>query len=55
MPQLNILIVNLPLHVGIVFLMIGLGANDLLHAMKDVIEIWPDTVFGVLAGGVDGR
>lgn len=55
MPQLNILIVNLPLHVGIVFLMIGLGADDLLHAMKDAIEIWPDTVFGVLAGVSDGR
>ncbi len=54
MPQLNILIVNLPLHVGIVFLMIGLGADDLLHAMKDAIEIWPETVFGVLAGDIHG-
>lgn len=54
MPQLNILIVNLPLHVGIVFLMIGLGANDLLHAMKDSIEVWPDTVFGVVLGERDG-
>lgn len=54
MPQLNILIVNLPLHVGIVFLIMGLGANDFIHAMKDSIEIWPDTVFGILAGDPHG-
>lgn len=54
MPQLNILIVNLPLHVGIVFLILGLGANDFIHAMKDSIEIWPDTVFGTLAGDPHG-
>jgi flagellar biosynthetic protein FliR len=55
MPQLNILIVNLPLHVGIVFLMIGLGASELMHAMQGAISIWPETVFEVVAGGVDGR
>ncbi len=55
MPQLNILIVNLPLHVGILLLMIGIGANDLVHAMKDSIEIWPETVLGVVLGGADGR
>lgn len=54
MPQLNILIVNLPLHVGLVFLILGLGASDFVHAMKDAIEIWPETVFGVLAGDPHG-
>ena len=54
LPQLNILIVNLPLHVGIVFLILGLGADDFVHAMKDAIEVWPDTVFGVLAGDPHG-
>ncbi|MBY0400270.1 flagellar biosynthetic protein FliR [Myxococcota bacterium] len=54
LPQLNILIVNLPLHVGIVLLILGLGASDLIHAMKDELEIWPDTVFEIVAGGRDG-
>lgn len=54
MPQLNILIVNLPLHVGIVLLVLALGANDVVHAMKDAIEVWPDTVFGVVLGASDG-
>lgn len=54
LPQLNILIVNLPLHVGIVLLILGLGSSELIHAMKDRIEIWPDTVFEVVAGGADG-
>jgi len=54
MPQLNILIVNLPLHVALVLLMIGLGADDLVHAMKDAIEVWPGTVLGVVAGDPAG-
>ncbi|MEZ4330183.1 MAG: flagellar biosynthetic protein FliR [Myxococcota bacterium] len=54
LPQLNILIVNLPLHVGIVMLLLGLGANELIHAMKDRIEIWPQGVFEVLVGGGHG-
>lgn len=54
LPQLNILIVNLPLHVGIVLLLLGLGANELIHAMKDRIELWPEGVFEVLAGGGHG-
>lgn len=54
MPQLNILIINLPIHVGLVFLIVGLGADDFMHAMKDSIEVWPETVFGVLAGDFDG-
>lgn len=54
MPQLNILIINLPIHVGLVFLIVGLGADDFMHAMKDSIEIWPETVFGVVAGDAHG-
>jgi flagellar biosynthetic protein FliR len=52
MPQLNLLIVNLPLHVGTMLLIIGLGANDLIHAMKDAIEGWPAQVFGLLLGKI---
>lgn len=51
MPQLNLLIVNLPLHVGTMLLIVGLGASDLVHAMKDVIEVWPARVFDLLLGG----
>ncbi len=54
MPQLNLLIVNLPLHVGMLLLLIGIGANDYMHALREVIEIWPDRVFSVLLGGGDG-
>lgn len=50
MPQLNLLLVNLPLHVGMLLLIVGLGASDLVHAFKDVLEIWPDEVFGVMFG-----
>lgn len=55
LPQLNILIVNLPLHVGVVLLLLGLGSNELIHAMKDRIEVWPEGVFEVVAGGSHGR
>lgn len=54
MPQLNLLIVNLPLHVGMLLLIVGLGAGDYIHAMKDVIEIWPSRVFSVVLGGGHG-
>ncbi len=51
MPQLNLLLVNLPLHVGMLLLIVGLGANDLAHAIEDVLEGWPERVVAVLAGG----
>lgn len=54
MPQLNLLIVSLPLHVGMLFLIVGLGAGDFIHAFKDVIEVWPERVFGVVMGLQDG-
>ena len=54
MPQLNLLIVNLPLHVGMMLLILGLGASDYVHVMKDALEIWPSRVFGVVLGSVDG-
>jgi flagellar biosynthetic protein FliR len=55
LPQLNILVVNLPLHVCLVLLVLGLGASELVDAMKDHIEFWPETVFEVVAGGAHGR
>ncbi|MFK7898696.1 MAG: flagellar biosynthetic protein FliR [Myxococcota bacterium] len=54
MPQLNLLIVNLPLHVGMLLLVLGLGASDYVHAFKDVIEVWPTRVFQTLLGGSYG-
>ena len=54
MPQLNLLIVNLPLHVGMLLLVIGLGAGDYVHAMKDIVEIWPSRVFAIVLGGGHG-
>ena len=50
MPQLNLLIVNLPLHAGMLFLIIGLGASDMLHVFKDVLEAWPSQVFSLVIG-----
>ena len=40
----------LPLQVGTLLLLIGLGANDLMHAFKDVLEVWPDQIFAILLG-----
>ncbi len=54
MPQLNLLIVNLPLHVGMLLLILGLGAGDFVHAFKDVIEVWPSRVFSVVLEGANG-
>lgn len=48
MPQLNLLLVNLPLHVGMMLLFVGLGAAEFVHAFKDVLEVWPSRVFTVL-------
>jgi flagellar biosynthetic protein FliR len=54
MPQLNLLIVNLPLHVAMLLLIVGLGATDFIHAFKDLIEVWPTQVFDLVIGGADG-
>lgn len=54
MPQLNLLLVNLPMHVGMLFLLIGLGANDYLDAFARMLGAWPSRVFDVLLGGVHG-
>lgn len=54
MPQLNLLIVNLPLHVGMLLLILGLGAGDFVHAFKDVLEVWPSRVFSVVLEGSYG-
>jgi flagellar biosynthetic protein FliR len=51
MPQLNLLIVNLPLHVGMMLLILGLGASDYTHVIKDALEVWPTRVFAVVLGG----
>lgn len=54
MPQLNLLIVNLPLHVGMMLLILGLGASDYVHVMEDALEGWPSRVFEIVLGAADG-
>lgn len=54
MPQLNLLLVNLPLHVGMLLFIVGFGAVEYVHAFKDVIEVWPSRVFEIVIGGVVG-
>ena len=51
MPQLNLLLVNLPLHVGMMLFIVGFGAVEFVHAWKDVLEVWPSRVFEVVIGG----
>ena len=55
MPQMNLLLVNLPLHVGMLLFMVGFGATEFVHAFKDVIEVWPGQVFEIVLGGGRGR
>lgn len=54
MPQLNLLLVNLPLQVGMMLLVFGFGASEFVHAFKDVLEEWPSRVFAVVMGGAIG-
>ena len=55
MPQLNLLLVNLPLHVGMLLFFVGFGAMEFVHAFKDVLEVWPSRVFAILMeAGVGG-
>ena len=54
MPQLNLLLVNLPLHVGMLLFLVGFGASEFVHAFKDVLELWPSRVFGLLMEGAGG-
>ena len=51
MPQLNLLLVNLPLHVGMLLFFVGFGAGEFVHAFKDVLETWPSRVFAILMEG----
>ena len=55
MPQMNLLLVNLPLHVGMLPFLVGFGASEFVHAFKDVIEVWPSQVFEIVMEGGDGR
>ena len=50
MPQLNLMTVQLPAHVGMLLLILGLGAEDVLHAMKDALEVWNGHVLAGLLG-----
>ncbi len=48
MPQLNLLLVNLPLHVGMMLFIVGFGTTEFVHAFKDLLEVWPSQVFGIV-------
>lgn len=48
--QLNLMVVQLPAHIGILLLMIGFGAGDFVHAMKNLLELSPGRVIAVVLG-----
>ena len=50
MPQLNLLMVNLPIHVGIVLVIVGLGAPEMTNAFADLLRGWPAQVLAAVFG-----
>ena len=54
MPQLNLLLVNLPLHVGMMLFLFGFGASEFVHAFKDILELWPGQVVSLVVEAGDG-
>ncbi len=48
--QLNLMVVQLPAHIGIVLLIIGFGASDFVHGIKDLMEQAPGRVLAVVLG-----
>jgi flagellar biosynthetic protein FliR len=55
MPQLNLLLVNLPLHVGMMLFLLGFGAMEFVHAFKDVLEVWPGQIVALVMESAHGR
>ncbi len=48
--QLNLMVVQLPAHIGIVLLMIGFGASDFINGIRDMLELSPGRVLAVVLG-----
>ncbi len=48
--QLNLMVVQLPAHIGIVLLIIGFGAPEFIDGLKDMLELSPDRVLSVVLG-----
>ena len=48
--QLNLMVVQLPAHIAILLLIIGLGAEDFVHAIKDLMETIPGLSLAILVG-----
>ncbi|MFT5695368.1 MAG: flagellar biosynthetic protein FliR [Myxococcota bacterium] len=48
--QLNLMVVQLPAHIGLLLLILGMGAGDFVHAIKDVLETSPGRVMAVVLG-----
>ncbi len=48
--QLNLMVVQLPAHIGLCLVILGLGAGEFMHAFKDVIELVPGRVLAILLG-----
>ncbi|MDP6980473.1 MAG: flagellar biosynthetic protein FliR [Myxococcota bacterium] len=50
--QLNLMVVQLPLHIGIVLLIIGFGAPELIDGLRDMLEMSSSRVLAVVLGEV---
>ena len=48
--QLNLMVVQLPAHIAILLLIIGLGAQDFVDAIKDLLETIPGLSLAILFG-----
>ena len=48
--QLNLMVVQLPAHIGIVLLIIGFGAPEFIDGLKDMLELSPHRVLSIVPG-----
>lgn len=48
--QLNLMVVQLPAHIGILLLILGFGAPEFIDGLKDMLELSPARVLAVVLG-----
>jgi len=48
--QMNLMVVQLPAHIGIVLMIIGFGAPEFIDGLKDMLETSPQRVLSVVLG-----